>query len=567
MEELENAGKQLRLVLDQYLSICLKVHGLLVQKGTLRNVPQKYLRHIDTELVHFPSYEQKFKQAHASICRVRNRLFRLTSISSLPPEILTHIFYFVASPCDILVPTGSDSDSDSDSETETIWSEVSDVDSRRRSKTLQLENFPTHLDCITQVCSYWRWVAIGTPSLWAHIDFVPNKSFHRGFLSRAETYAARSLRLPIELHIADDDPLEYSDPSLRQFLSSNFNRIRSLDIVIAHTWRRFHSLILNEFFTDHASQPIALTKLATSFPMADDELDEFIDWLDDTNDRFSRLKILHLHGLFPLWKSTAYHNLVDLRLTAPSDARWTCILESQLRDILEASPKLRIFYFALRIIERKEDDELVIPVHLDDLEVLSISTDRGEEDIILKPGHVLRLLAPGSKPLRLSIWHIYWFSYDEDDDDVERDDFTLNELVKFFQRSNITKLCVKEECPPLDRLLCHASNLEDLALENCLYSFNSMKPFRRGSPTVIRLNTLLLRDCSPTFAQLELLLQEHPTNLLILSNCNWSQIQPAPRSQDPVKEVLALLGKYPNTRLVEYKNQSYDPVANWDLID
>ncbi|KAH7335949.1 hypothetical protein B0J17DRAFT_719611 [Rhizoctonia solani] len=567
MEDLEDAAKLLRVALDHYLDVCLKIHSLVARKGTLRNIPQKFLRHINTEMDRFPSYEHKLRQAGAAVCRVRNRLPRLAPVILLPPEILTRIFQFVASPCDIL---RTPDDEDSESETPESPSEVSDAGvsvEGPRSKALQLKNFPSHLDRVTHVCSSWRWIAIGTPSLWTHIDFIPNRSLHRKLLARAETYATRAARLSIELHVADDDPPTYNWVKLRQFLSSILHRIKLLDIVMIHRWCRFHTSILDELFPHPAPESTVLTKLTGSFPMADDELDEFIDWLDDANESLFRLTVLHLHGIFPLWDSTAYYNLVDLRLIAPCDARWTCISESQLQSMLAASPGLRIFYFALQIIDRKPDEESVTPVRLNDLQVLHISTNRGMEDTILRPGNVLRLLAPGSTPLRVSIWHRHCASTGENTRFYcEYDEFSLDELVKFFQRSNITKFCAKDICPRLDKLLCHTSNLEDLVLDYSVSIWKGMTPFQRDGPATFHLNSLILHDCTPNLEQLELLLQQYPTNLLVASNCNWSEIT-INDERDCVAQLHRLLMHYPNTRLVVNEGQLSDPIASWDLID
>ncbi|KDN46417.1 hypothetical protein RSAG8_04361, partial [Rhizoctonia solani AG-8 WAC10335] len=543
MEELESAGERLCAALDHYLGVCMKIHDLVARKGMLLNVPQKYLHHINAETHHFPSYEQKFRQAGAAVHRARNRLSRLAPITSLPPEILARIFHLVASPCDILeAPNAKDLDSEtpkSQSEISDAGDESDDVE-RPRSKVLQLKNFPTHLDRVTHVCSYWRLIAIGTPSLWTHIDFIPNRSLHRKLLARAETYAIRAARLPIEFHLSDfDKPLTYDKVHLCQFLSSILNRVKSLDIMMIHCWRSFHSLILNELFPHPAPESTILTKLTGTFPKAGVMVDEFVDWFDDTNGSFFRLAVLHLRGIFPLWESVAYHNLVDLRLMSPRDSRWTRIPERHLHSILTASPGLRIFYFALQITDRARDDESVIPVCLDDLEVLNISTNRGAKNTILRPGHVLRLVAPGSKPLRLSIWHS--FLYDDENGGPEDDDFSLDELARFFQRSNITKFCVKYRCPRLDRLLCHASNLEDLVLDTCVSLF-------------------------PTLQQLEMLLQHYPTNLLVASNCGWSKITIFYDGQ-PIIRIRDVLEEYPNTRLVVVDNQLSDPTASWDVID
>ncbi|CAE6416894.1 unnamed protein product [Rhizoctonia solani] len=561
MEELESAGKLLCYALNHYLGVCMNIHDLVARKGMLRNVPQNHLHRINTETDRLLSYQQKLAQAGAAIRRVRNRLSRLAPITTLPPEVLTRIFRFVASPCDMIQAPNPET---LDLETPTSPSEISDADDSvegPRSKSLQLQNFPTHLDRVTHVCFYWRWIAIGTPSLWTHIDFIPNQSLHRKLLVRAETYATRAARLPIELHIADDNPLAYDKVHFCQFLSSILSRVKSLDIMLIHSWRSFHSLVLNKLFLHPAPESTVLTKLVGSFPTADDTLNEFIDWFARTNGSFFRLTVLHLRGIFPLWQSVAYHNLVDLRLFPPRDTRRTCISEPQLQNILSASPGLRIFYFGLQITDRKQDDEPTVPVCLNDLEVLYISTKPSEDDTNLKPGYVLRLIAPGSKPFRLSIWHDFIYI-----DHVDDETFSLDELVKFFQRSDITKFCLggSYSIGLLCQLLCYAPNMKNLVLDSRTSIWNSPIPFKQYDPVSFRLNSLVLHNCIPNVEEIERLLQQCSTNLLEMSYCGISVCH---AGQDPVVQVRDLLIRYPDTRFVVSWNQFSDPTAGWDLVE
>ncbi|KDN38551.1 hypothetical protein RSAG8_09440, partial [Rhizoctonia solani AG-8 WAC10335] len=325
MDELERAGKQFRAALDQYLSVCSRMGDLL--SSVLRNVPQTYLHHINTEIAHFPSYEPKIKQAEATVCGARNRLTQLTPGSSLPPEILGRIFHLVAKPCDIIVHKDEEYDSQTSGSgsSEVVNADIGRDSERRRNK--QLENFPTHLDNLSRVCSYWRQIAINTPSLWTHVDVLPHKSLHEAFLARAEVYITRADPLPIELHVSDPYPLAYNELSLSRFLSLIHGRINSLNIVVNFRLRQFHISILDELFVNRTSASTSLTKLTTSFPSADGDADQLIDWFEDDHDGFFHLTILHLHGMFPVWESMAYHNLVDLRLTSPSDERWTIIYD------------------------------------------------------------------------------------------------------------------------------------------------------------------------------------------------------------------------------------------------
>ncbi|KEP49204.1 F-box-like domain protein [Rhizoctonia solani 123E] len=497
-----------------------------------------------------------FRATHTA----RGGLSQLAPISSLPTEILSHIFQLVANPCVFMVIDCEDSDSEVSGLDE---GEVQNADNstglvRRRNKSEQLENFPTDLDCLSRVCSYWRQFAINTPSLWTHVDIVPHTLLHKELFARAETYIARAAPLPIELHAADLNPLVYDEEDLRQLLKLVHNRINSLDIAVTYCWRQFHILILEELFLDRTSASTGLTKLTTSWSPLNYELDEFFDWFEHSHDGFLHLTTLRLHGMFPVWGSIAYHNLVDLRLTPPSDIRWTRISESQLRSILEASPGLRILYFALHIVDRQPHDEPVAPVRLSDLELVSISTYRGDEDVLLQPGYILRMLAPGSNPLRLTICH------NPDDDNLNDPNYCPGELVEFFRRSNIAKFCAKYSCPQLDQLLRFAPDLEELAFDTCAFGWQKDSLLKGSDPATPRSNSLVLHNCSLNIEHLEVLLDYYPTKSLILSKCNLKYIEDSSEVGGPVRQVSDLSGRYPATK---FDFQASDPTASWNLID
>ncbi|KDN38552.1 hypothetical protein RSAG8_09441, partial [Rhizoctonia solani AG-8 WAC10335] len=168
------------------------------------------------------------------------------------------------------------------------------------------------------------------------------------------------------------------------------------------------------------------------------------------------------------------------------------------------------------------------------------------------------MLAPGSKPLRLSIYHN---PHDDNPNDYES---SPEEVVKFFQRSNVAKFCAKYSCLRLDQYLCLASNLEDLALDSCVFGPQDDHLLQRGNPATSRLNSLILHHCSPSLEQLEMLLEQYPTNSLILSGCCWDYIEDSSEVRNPVRQVSDLLQRYPATGLIF---QPSSPTENWDLID
>ncbi|EUC58542.1 F-box-like domain protein, putative [Rhizoctonia solani AG-3 Rhs1AP] len=541
IEELENAGNAFREALDQYLDVCSKIDDLSLCQGVPRHIPQSYLDKLHAEIAHSPSHASKLQRTEAIVGRIRNRVAQITPIASLPLEILGHIFHLVAKPCDLVPSNLGESNSNSGFST------------------------PTKPNHVINTCSHWRRTAITLPSLWTHIDILPHKLHQSGFVARAETYVTRAAQLPIELHIADTSPFKYDSAPFGRFLSSISTRVQSLDMAAIHGREPFHNFIFAKLFSSDGSQSIC-TNLTTNFAKAHYIIDDFLDCFDVIDNTF-HFTALRLRGLFPGWNSKVYSNLVDLRLlTAPRDDRWTQIPEHKLRNLLEASPRLKIFHFSLQITNQQPGDTPPNPVRLDDLEVLGISTYRDPFDAILQPGYVLRLLAPGSKPLQLSIRHDFQV-FDPYDDDAEEiyvhvDEFSLDELVKFFQRSNLTRFCVKDRCPELGRLLSYAPNLEDLALDSFEFSLTANNPLRHGGSC--RLNSLILLKCYLSVDQMDLFLKHCPADLLTLFKCRLHSEEGLFVKGESVERLPKLLERYPATKLIF---QSSNPTACWDVID
>jgi hypothetical protein len=91
----------------------------------------------------------------------------------------------------------------------------------------------------------------------------------------------------------------------------------------------------------------------------------------DLEDLLLPITVLHLRQMYPHWTSQAYHGLVELHLCSvmlPA-AR---ITKSQLVTILKSSPGLRVFHFNLDLIKDSLVDAPIVPVRLDDLEVLNL---------------------------------------------------------------------------------------------------------------------------------------------------------------------------------------------------
>ncbi|KAG8687835.1 hypothetical protein FRC11_006517 [Ceratobasidium sp. 423] len=552
MEELRIAGKQLRAALDRYLSVCTSIHNLC-SNGGIRNITENHLDNIKAELLHFPTYEPKLSEAWAAITKTRNNLAQFAPINTLPSEILTQIFYTVlgSEPCPFNLRASEDMGSETSSGG--IITPYLDV------------IFPRYPDYLAQVCTRWRQIALSSPTLWVHIDFTPHIKIHKGLLVRADTHAARANSLPLIVHIYEGKQTDYDEDQVISFLASIAHRTKALDFTIINCCGYFTATVFETLLPRCTSEPSAFTRLAMTlignqpkprFKSGDDggayrSQDLILDLPQPVIEQsLSHISVLQLRGIFLDWSSTVYRGLVDLRLVSSSNLNWDSIPESNLRTILESNPRLRVLHFAIEITDKTPEGSPVTPVRLDDLEVVNISTYRGDREAVLDPGGILRLLAPGLQPTRLSMWH-WGYSYDNRG-------FTLEELSRFFQRSNVTKFRAKGGCPPLDKLLCHAPNLEDLALDSCIPTYFSEERFENDNPRAKPLNCLIVHHCSSTPNQLEMLLEQYPSKLLIVSG------HPVPEDVELVKQMLS--EKYPDTEILVYNDRSLDPFDDWDLI-
>ncbi|KAH7332611.1 hypothetical protein B0J17DRAFT_709644 [Rhizoctonia solani] len=322
-----------------------------------------------------------------------------------------------------------------------------------------------YLDYLAHVCALWRHIAISCSSLWRHIDVSPYGPGSSRLLARAAVYSERAGRVPIELHISDKEHNSLEGPpypykEIYQFLSHMADCMETLEFVMTREFGGFQRNALSRLLL---GQRPTLRKL---FVLSErDDFDTFIvdnDFIpgvlerrskhlplglkkEHLESRFAPLTTLHLQGIFPLWSSTAYQRLVDLRLLSTS--RRSHITEAKFIAILKSSPELQILHFGLDIQETTPDTEQITPVDLQDLRVVKIFPFTNRNENTLSPSSVLRLLAPGTKSL--------WLSFN---DFYESD--SIEELENFFARSRVTRFYARFAFPPLSIFLQHAVQLE-----------------------------------------------------------------------------------------------------------
>ncbi|CAE6504422.1 unnamed protein product [Rhizoctonia solani] len=539
MEELKTAGRQLRAAIDRYRNVCFSIHNL--SHGGIRNILENHLDDIKAELLHFPSYEPKLRESWLAINKTHNSLAQLTPINSLPSEILTQIFHTVlaSEPCPLDLQASAD-----------ISSEIS----RNSSHTLSLgDDFPRCPDYLAHVCTHWRQLALSSPKLWVHIDFIPHEKFHKGLLARAEVHAARANILPLIVHLYEGQRTDYNADQITSFLASISHRMKALDFTIIKYCGRFTATVFDALLSECNSESSVFTQFVMTLignqhgarlrPNDDGSEYKLRDLIlnlprSAVEQALCHISVLQLRGIFLDWSSTVYGGLVDLRLVSSSNRNWDSIPESNLRTILESSPRLRVLHFALEITHISPKGTPVTPVRLDDLEMVNVSTlddEEGETGL----GTILRLLAPGSQPVQLSVWH--------QRHPYRGGDLAVDELAKFLQRSDVTRFSAKGGCPPLHEFLCYAPNLEDLILDSCIPIYGSVELSKNDSPQVKPLRSLIVHNYSPSIDLLEALLVQYPSKLLMVSD------HPGFEGAGHVEEVLT--EKHPDTKILIYKGQ------------
>ncbi|CUA78032.1 hypothetical protein RSOLAG22IIIB_12999 [Rhizoctonia solani] len=498
IEELDAASEYLSAALERYINVCLGVQHSYTRENRFPQITYQHSRQVDAELAMITHYDTQLQKAKSLISQVRNLSLDLVPVHSLPPELVTRIFHFALAP------------------------EPHEPDWSRDPKGV---GFPQSPDYLAQVCSRWRQIAFTSSSLWNHLNFALHMSRYQGHLPRARSYVARSNQLPLQLYISEHFDLKQYDPALFTFLRSIASRTSALEYHSGGT--KCLALVLKSLLC--SSTPSILTKLVlnstsghlnaflltpeTWTDLDDNGLQNMSLYLNISDKKLESilapLTILHLRGIFPRWSSAAYHNLVDLRLNSAFRYSQCSIRESNLVSILKASPGLRIFHFGLHI---KHPGTQITAVSLERLEVVNIRAICTYAKP-LEVGSILRLIAPGKQPLRLTI-----------ENAVYEEGPSLEETARFFERSNITRFCAKVGYPPVKRLLPRAPNLETLVFSSCSLTLrgnldisNDQYPtFQSSAPIPFSWH---IRESQVDLEDLGTFIPHYRIGPLVLSNC------------------------------------------------
>ncbi|KAG8692193.1 hypothetical protein FRC09_011402 [Ceratobasidium sp. 395] len=330
----------LATAIQSYLAACadLRLTCSHIQRPhKTRREAEPILLAIDAELAGLASEEEELGKARTSLSVLRNTSSALVPAHSLPPEVLAHIFLMAQ-----CRPNGPVSD-----------------------------------HTFAQVSTYWRATAVNLPTLWTYINITPAQvNYEYAILS-----LDRSDVLPIHLDISSEGVVDQWDgyparPAWEEFLAIASRRVQTLNIF--DSFREPETLLYEAMILllHHGSEGVLKT-LCIKRPDSDEygDLCDFSAGLSD--DILHSITILHLNDVMLAWTSSAYYNLIDLRLQF-TEADEMVVSTSELAGVLGASPELttlKLDYITITPSNDWNAENVVRLVHLEVLCLLFLSYD------------------------------------------------------------------------------------------------------------------------------------------------------------------------------------------------
>ncbi|CAE6402530.1 unnamed protein product [Rhizoctonia solani] len=498
LEDLKDASQSLRSALKRYLAVCSELRTCAYQGEIMNNRSLELADQVRDEVDSFAQYESQLRDAKIAIKVTQNHVPSIVPINILPPEILIEIFHLVL--------------------------------------TLR-----PHAAChLAQVCSRWRCVALGTYSLWTHIQFnpppVPPKDAKltalkkSDLLDHATLHVCRSAHFPLHIHLSlEDGKYKWYNGSAKSLFKCIASRMQSLQLSFPCSIYRssagsasdapesFVSDLLLNSEQDTFTQLVTTSRTASFIIPSNHTYNNAVFRLDLTSQQldkaFASIRVLHLHNRFPEWTSTAYHNLVDLRLMGPHK-----INEATLVTILKMSPGLRIFHFGISINPRDPSVvELLLSVKLVDLELLRVVGNAVPILFHEVVERVLSWISPGKKALRLFLENKTAGCREELNKQI-----SMTHTRAFFERSIIAEL--HAENYPLLLELTSLPITRHFALNQCTINDKTtqLPTETNGDASSLKLplKTLYITNCSITLDTFRARLQMASVQRLVLYH-NW----------------------------------------------
>ncbi|KAF8599510.1 hypothetical protein BDV93DRAFT_298345 [Ceratobasidium sp. AG-I] len=340
------ARKQLSQSLDAYLTISKSLEELGTQPSRAReSVMGGFLSVVEKERALLLRDAKCIISSLTALDKLRNSSIATVPIGRLPSEILASVFTMV-------------------------------VEASRKQLLVRPSPARKQLDranIVSNVCTYWRQIALSTPALWAHIDLMRRGGVDHAtlWLQRAGSYP-RYIRAISPISEQHKNLLEpYTDFLHSLVLDTNIT-LAQHTLLNAYLRSKQKPLILESLALKGDNHPNLIFPAETLQP-SKAEMDDFLRPIRE-------LYLRNKH--FRDWTSAAFQDLRSLSLVAiPRGSLPTC---AQILDILHASPRLQYLEFSSLYIDHVPDSDPT-PATLNHLETLWLRALAGHlEDWLLK---------------------------------------------------------------------------------------------------------------------------------------------------------------------------------------
>ncbi|KAG8708455.1 hypothetical protein FRC09_001253 [Ceratobasidium sp. 395] len=292
----------------EYLVACADLRAICTQTQYISQARQEVeeaLQAVNVELEGLKSEEEELRKARDSLAATRNCSRILSPAHGLPPELLAQIF----------------------------------VQMGHRDFCEDDTAKPPYAHPLAGVSSYWRRIAIETPTLWTQIALT-TRSRHYNY-SNLQLQRSKGLTVTIFIfHQTNDPRVTMRCASLwSSFLKTARNRIHTLEIT-SHcraSIKPIYSMMKHWLKIGYLG---TTTRLRLSAMSDKHELEQDLELQSNSEHSESllhALTTLHLTRVAIPWDSCAYHGLVDLRLCFESDID---ITDYEFAGILAASPHI-----------------------------------------------------------------------------------------------------------------------------------------------------------------------------------------------------------------------------------
>ncbi|KAG9076893.1 hypothetical protein FRC06_009233 [Ceratobasidium sp. 370] len=451
-----------------------------------RAAVEQVLLDLDLEILDLGSNEEILRDTRISFLQLRNSSARLTRISALPPEVLTHILTLSRTYCV------------RDSEAKWCFNAVAEVNTQ------------------------WRQIALSTPDMWTHIDIILATPESRRY-SLAKVFFERSRDALVHVHISEPrSPTARLDiVQLANFLAPHLPRVHSLELHTRAGSTHLISFILHQWLNGNSAAPEALyihrTVARELFRPENGEHGNVAPTAASGNQTnvVLPLRILHLQGAVFKWESPAYHGLVDLRLDTGPMSTLLAISVSQLANILSMSPKLGTLKLHRILITNPENWSPPAPIVLDCLQALNM--------VDLEPSSlqlVLPLIAQPNSSAQLSVGLTFYLGQ------------LYDEIEAFFSRCRVATLYRESEVQvglfwgipvPIPHLVIANSDIET---PQSITSERAQEVSLLPKPVCFHpITRLTLVSCGFTIEELASLVANHGVQTLRLDLCILEEIQ------------------------------------------